>query len=247
MIKRDHLWLTAALAGAAAAAGFGGLAIHARHSAASKAALTLAPCAPPPAGNHVITVDGARVPVLLHVPPGPAARRPLVLVLPAAGQSGHVVAGYTGYSRLADKKGFLVAYPTATGGRHPRWNVSGSQPGKPDDVVYLRHVITALTGPDGCANDARVGVTGVANGGAMAAKLACDAGDLLAAAAPVTAVYSSLPACRVPRRVPVLHLHGRVSGARRSWPGGASLRRFGSTARTWRFFLSAFRRGPTAS
>jgi polyhydroxybutyrate depolymerase len=130
-----------------------------------------------------------------------------VLVLPGSGQDGRVVARYTGYSALADKKGFLVAYPTASGGKHPSWNVSGSQPGKPNDVAYLRKVITALTGPDACADPARVTVTGVSNGGGMAAKLACDAADVLAAAAPVAGGYSSLPACEPRRPLPILEIH----------------------------------------
>ena len=90
-------------------------------------------------------------------------------------------------------KGFDVAYPTASGQR-PFWNVSGQLPGKPDDVGYLRRVIAALTGPAGCADAAHVGITGVSNGGGMTARMACEAADLLAAAAPVAGGYSSLPA-----------------------------------------------------
>jgi polyhydroxybutyrate depolymerase len=142
------------------------------------------------------------------VPPGaPKQRRQLVIVLPGAGMTGADMARYTGYSRLADKRGFLVAYPTASG-RRPFWNVSGSQPGKPDDVAYLRKVITTLTGPAACASRARVGVTGVSNGGGMSARLACDAADLLAAAAPVAGGYSTLPACRPRRALAILEIHG---------------------------------------
>ena len=148
------------------------------------------------------------MPVVLHVPPAPAAaRRPLVLVLPGAGQTARDFAAYTGYSRLADQRGFMVAYPTATGGR-PFWNVSGQLPGKPDDVAYLRHVITTLTGPAACADPARVGVTGVSNGAGMSARLACDAADLLSAAALVAGGYSTLPDCRPQRALPILEIHG---------------------------------------
>lgn len=171
---------------------------------------TASACVGPSAGTHRIAVGAGRIPVVLHVP-GRAApssgRRPLVLVLPGAGQSAEDIAGYTGYSGLADQRGFLVAYPTATGTR-PAWNISGKQPGKPDDLAYLRRVITTLTGPEGCADAARVGVTGVSNGGGMAARMACDAADLLSAAAPVAGGYSTLPDCHPGRPLPLLEIHG---------------------------------------
>jgi polyhydroxybutyrate depolymerase len=165
-------------------------------------------CASPGPGDHRVAVEAGRAPVLLHVPPGRAARpRPLILVLPGAGMTGSDMARYTGYSRLADARRFLVAYPTASG-RRPFWNVSTRQPGKPDDVDYLRRVIAALTGPDACGDPARVGVTGVSNGGGMTALLACRAADLLAAAAPVAGGYSTLPDCRARRALPILEIHG---------------------------------------
>jgi polyhydroxybutyrate depolymerase len=121
--------------------------------------------------------------------------------------TGRDMARYTGYSGLADRKGFLVAYPTASG-RSPFWNVSGKQPGKPDDVAYLRRVVEALTGPAGCADAAHVGVTGVSNGGGMSALMACEAADVLAAAAPVAGGYSTLPDCKPERPLPILEIHG---------------------------------------
>jgi polyhydroxybutyrate depolymerase len=165
-------------------------------------------CAAPPAGDRSVAVDPGRVPVLLHVPPGrTTARRGLVLVLPGAAMSGRDMARMTGYSRLADRRGFLVAYPTAAG-RRPFWNISARQPGKPDDVAYLSRVIETLTGPAACADPARVGVTGVSNGGGMTALLACRAAGLLAAAAPVAGGYSSLPDCHPERPLPLLEIHG---------------------------------------
>jgi polyhydroxybutyrate depolymerase len=166
------------------------------------------PCAPPSPGNHQIVVEDGRPAVLVHVPRAtPPGRRPLMLVLPGAGMTGADMAAQTGYSRLADLKGFMVAYPTASGDR-PFWNVSTTLPGKPDDVAYLRRVIGALTGDAGCADPARVGVTGVSDGGGMSAVLACRAADLLAAAAPVADGSSTLPDCAPARPLPVLEIHG---------------------------------------
>jgi polyhydroxybutyrate depolymerase len=167
-----------------------------------------ASCTPPPAGDHQITVEDGRAPVLLHVPPGAAkARRGLILVLPGANMTGRSMADYTGYSRLADQRGFLVAYPTASGDR-PFWNVSGNLPGKPDDVAYLRAVIRSLTGAAACADARHVGITGVSNGGGMSALMACRAADLLAAAAPVAGGYKALPDCEPTRPLPILEIHG---------------------------------------
>jgi polyhydroxybutyrate depolymerase len=163
-------------------------------------------CAPPPAGTlRLAPIDG-RIPVALHIPPHAVAGAPLVLALSGAGQTASDLARYTGYSRLADRKGFFVAYPTATGAR-PVWNISGTAAGKPDDVAYLRAVVAAALRAS-CADARRVGVTGVSNGGGMSARLACDAADVISAAAPVAGGYGSLPDCHPVRPVPILEIHG---------------------------------------
>ncbi len=165
-------------------------------------------CAGPTPGSYQLPVDADHPPVLLHVPPGrPQARRPVIVMLPGAGQPGAYAEQYTGYSALADQHGFLVAYPTAAGAS-PFWNVSGKQAGKPDDVAYLRKVIRTLTGKDVCGDPERVGLTGGSNGGGMTAHMACAAADLIAAAAPVSGGYSALPPCRLSRRLPILEIHG---------------------------------------
>lgn len=172
------------------------------------AAAPPAGCAGPAPGSYQLPVDADHPPVLLHVPPGtPLARRPVVVMLPGAGQPGAYAEQYSGYSTLADQHGFLVAYPTAAG-TSPFWNVSGKQAGKPDDVAYLRMVITVLTGRDICGDPERVGLTGGSNGGGMTAHMACAAADLLSAAAPVSGGYSALPPCQPSRRVPILEIHG---------------------------------------
>lgn len=157
-----------------------------------------------------LVVDPARVPVLLHVPRGGVAagtRLPVVIVLGGSNQTGRGVAAQTGYSRLADQRHFLVAYPTSRGAR-PNW-VFAAGPGQDDlDVAYLRSVIAYLAGPAVCADPARVVLTGMSNGGGMAARMACSAADLLAAAAPVSGGYSTLPDCQPARPLPLLEIHG---------------------------------------
>ena len=181
------------------------LALSRPHRTAAPRATVATSCAPLPAGTRRIRVEAGRIPVVLHLPPGLRAGAPLVLGLPGAGQTARDFAQYTGYSALADRKGFVVAYPTAIGSR-PFWNITDAK-GPPDDVAYLREVVTAAVRAS-CADPARVGVTGVSNGGGMAARLACDAPDLIAAAAPVAGGYGALPACRPSRPVPILEVHG---------------------------------------
>jgi polyhydroxybutyrate depolymerase len=163
-------------------------------------------CVPMTPGTHRLPSIDGRIPVVLHVGRKARPGAPLVIGLPGAGQTARDFAAYTGYSKLADRGGFSVAYPTATGSR-PFWNMSGAVPGKPDDVAYLRKVIPAAVRA-ACANPAHVGVTGVSNGGGMAARMACDAADLIAAAAPVAGGYKSLPSCQPSRPVAILEIHG---------------------------------------
>jgi polyhydroxybutyrate depolymerase len=179
---------------------------RAAHPRAAGTASAGGACTPlPPGTRRMGSIDG-RIPVVLHIPPHAVAGLALVLALPGAGQTASGFASYTGYSRLADERRFIVAYPTATGER-PFWNISGTSAGKPDDVAYLRSVIAAALQVT-CADRTRVGVTGVSNGGGMSARMACDAADLVSAAAPVAGGYGSLPDCHPSQPVAIMEIHG---------------------------------------
>lgn len=152
-------------------------------------------------------MDPGWPPVDLHVPKGlpPGVRPPVVIVLGGVNQPGRAIAKLSGYSALADRRRFLVAYPTARGAR-PAWDFAST----PDDadVDYLRKVIGVLGGPGVCGDPTRVVVTGMSNGGGMTARMACSAADLLAAAAPVSGGYSTLPDCTPARPLSILEIHG---------------------------------------
>jgi polyhydroxybutyrate depolymerase len=169
------------------------------------------PCTVLPPGDHVVQVlsaDGARRGVLLHIPRSGADRpRPLVIALHGAGETGPDFADDTGFSRLADRERFLVAYPTAVGPRS-FWNITGQRAGDlPEEVEELRRSLDALEGA-ACVDRARVFATGVSNGGGMTARLACELADRLAGAAPVAGGYKALPPCVPSRRLPILEIHG---------------------------------------
>ncbi|HEY7619393.1 MAG TPA: PHB depolymerase family esterase [Solirubrobacteraceae bacterium] len=166
------------------------------------------PCPALSPGDHVLsfaTPAGVRR-VRLHVPRGAYKPRALVLALHGAGQTGEDMARDTGFSRLADREHFLVAYPSAAG-PHAFWNMSGQVAGAPNDVEALERSLDQLERA-ACIDDARVFVTGVSNGGGMAARLGCELSERLAGIAAVAGGYRALPPCRPERPLPVLEIHG---------------------------------------
>jgi polyhydroxybutyrate depolymerase len=188
-----------------ALAGVLGVALVAWASGALAVHVAQAPtgCVPLRAGDRIVRVDGRDV--LVHVPRGTTGPLPLVLALHGAGESGPDFAVDTGFSRLADREHFLVAYPSA-GGRHPFWNVSGRH-GMHNHVEELERSLDALEST-ACVDRARVFVTGVSNGGGFATRIACELSGRLAGIAAVAGGYRSLPSCRPERPLPVLEIHG---------------------------------------
>jgi len=73
-----------------------------------------AACTPLSAGTHRLPSIDGRIPVVLYIAHRAKPGGALVLGLPGAGQRAHDFASYTGYSKMAERKGFTVAYPTAT-------------------------------------------------------------------------------------------------------------------------------------
>jgi polyhydroxybutyrate depolymerase len=184
----------------------GALAVRYASSPASE------PCPALTAGDHVVridTPDGPRA-LHLHAPPRAVRPLPLVLALHGAGQTGTSFAAATGFSRLADRERFFVAYPSA-GGPHAFRNMSGQVAGAPNDIEALERSLEQLE-KVGCIDARRVFATGVSNGGGMAARLACDLAGKLAGVATVAGGYRALPPCAPERPLPVLEIHGTGDG-----------------------------------
>jgi polyhydroxybutyrate depolymerase len=166
------------------------------------------PCPALSAGDHLLridTSDGIRT-VHLHAPRGAYRPLPLVIALHGAGETGPQFAQDTGFSALADREHFLVAYPSA-GGPSAFWNMSGSVAGAPNDVEAIERSLGQLE-KAACVNSARVFITGVSNGGGMTARMGCELSDQLAGIASVAGGYRALPPCRPSRPVPGLEIHG---------------------------------------
>ncbi len=153
---------------------------------------------------------------------GPAADKPLplVIMLHGAGGTGEFAREETGWSELAGRSGFLVAYPDAVPVdpekpakflTNPAWwndgsGRGGTQHNTLDDVGFIRAILDELAG-SGRVDAVRVYVTGFSNGAAMTFRLGAELADRIAAIAP-TAGHCWLIDPRPARPLPTLYLIG---------------------------------------
>lgn len=159
------------------------------------------------AGSHLVTLTVDRISrtTLVHVPslaaqvPHPA----LVLALHGVGGTGPRMETYSGLSTVADRNGFVVAYPSSHGSF---WNSTGS-PRLSNDVRFISHLITYLR-QSTCVDPGRVYVAGVSNGGGMAALAGCELSAQISGFASVAGGYDHQPTCRPKRPESVLEIHG---------------------------------------
>lgn len=182
--------------------------------------LTAQPALAQPDEERALLVEGRRRVYVLHVPPEGSGRAPWPLVLVLHGHSGtpEQLVAVSGMSALADREGFLVAYPEGTrwGGGGPRsWNAGsccGYAVGKQvDDVAFIRALLDDV-GRTRPVDAARIYATGISNGGMMAYRLACDLADRLAAIAPVAGALG-YEACAPSEPVSVLIFHGTADAS----------------------------------
>lgn len=145
---------------------------------------------------------------------------PLVIVLHGAGGTATWADGETGWSALAAREGFAVAFPEGTRPRPdlppkfltnpPRWNDGSPGPtGEPataDDIGFLSVMIEDIISKH-CVDLHRVYLTGFSNGAGMAFRAAAELSERLAAVAPV-AGYCWVPAPNPARPIPTLYIVG---------------------------------------
>jgi polyhydroxybutyrate depolymerase len=140
----------------------------------------------------------------LHVPESLQAPAPLVLVFHGFTRTPEDVEELSGMTPIAEREGFVVAYPAALGFL-PAWEVDEATRGGAD-VQFVRDLVAAVSAAIDVDPD-RVFATGMSNGGGMAGRLGCDAPDLVAAVAPVAAAHT-VDGCDPDRPVPVVAFHG---------------------------------------
>ena len=100
----------------------------------------------------------------------------------AIGNTAEIQRSISGFAALAEVDGFIVAWPQ---GHALTW--SSGQPYTSfeglDDVGFIRAMVAAI-GAGNTIDEGRIYATGHSCGGAMTHRLACEAADLFAAAAP---------------------------------------------------------------
>lgn len=160
----------------------------------------------PPVGTseQTLRIDGEDRTYLLHRPADLDERAPLVVMLHGGGENARQAQASYGWDALADREGFLVAYPEAV---DRNWNAA--EDGPVDDVAFLTGVVedvaTLLQ-----VDRHRVFVAGMSRGAMMAYTLACRT-DVAAAIAPVAGTM--LAECDEASPVSVLHVHGTADTA----------------------------------
>lgn len=168
--------------------------------------------APPPSTSTLTAARsyGGTRQLVLHVPAGLTSRPPLIIALHARAQGPAAIREYTRLEQLADREGFVVAFPGGAGGS---WNAGtccrpGSDIGT-DDVAFLDELIELVRDEVDIDMD-RIGLTGTSNGGMMALRYACERADVVASVAVVSSVLVAPCAPREP--VSVLQVHGELDG-----------------------------------
>lgn len=182
--------------------------------AATAQASTAAGCGS--SGTLSLTLGGHTRTVVVHVPHGAAAKRPLVLDLHGSGSTASQQEAFSGMDATADAHGFVVAYPQGLipDGNGFDWNIPGVPlfggravpKGSADDVAFLKQLAGELERRD-CVDPKRVYATGFSGGARLSSQLACDASGTFAAVAPVSGLRDPSP-CPATRAVPIVSFHG---------------------------------------
>ena len=179
-------------------------------------------------GDHAITLtyEKRERSAIVHVPPHAIDKRDIPVVLNFHGGGGHGAneQEYSLMDRLADRETFVAVYPNGSGRFGKRlltWNAGTccayAVINNVDDVGFVRALITKLA--ESIPIDRRrIYATGLSNGAMMSHRLAAEAGDLIAAVAPV-AGGMVVPGMKSTRAVPVMHIHS-VDDPRALYAGG---------------------------
>jgi polyhydroxybutyrate depolymerase len=164
-------------------------------------------CTEVAAGETRVTLRfrGAERWYLRNAPPAPrgegSRRLPLVVDLHGFLEGAEIHARHSDLGALGAKEGFVTVTPQGSGDP-VRWDLRAGS----GDVRFIGALLDHVEATT-CVDPGRVFVTGLSNGGLMAARLACAYADRIAAAAPVAGVMDP-PGCRPSRPVPVVDFHG---------------------------------------
>ena len=165
--------------------------------------------------EYSLTQHGLKRDFLVYVPDSlPKGRAvPLVLVLHGGGGSSRQILKSTSgrFNKLAERDGFIVAYPNAY---RRIWDlgegeISAKLSPRRDDLAFFDTVIAQISAQN-AIDQSRIFATGISRGGQASFALACERPDTFRAVAPVA---MSLPAflvddCRGLRRMGLAVING---------------------------------------
>jgi polyhydroxybutyrate depolymerase len=153
--------------------------------------------------RRTVEVDGAERWYLLTVPSDPASPAPLVLDFHGLSEGAELHARTSGYDVVAEREGFVVAYPHGSGSL-ASWTVDPT--GANADARFV-DVLVARLGDDLCLDTSRVYATGLSNGALLSSSLGCSRASTFAAIAPVAG--AAFPEqCDPAGAVPMITFHG---------------------------------------
>ncbi len=158
---------------------------------------------------------------------------PMVFVFHGAGGSGDEIADRSGWATVADEKGLIIVCPTGSHVNTVRkvsdivtselframWNTEDkATETRPNDLLFVRYLYDWMKG-NYAIDESRVYASGQSSGGAMTWATAIYCGDIIAAAAPVSAngTLSPLPSKAEGPVVPIIAFIGELDG---SFKGG---------------------------
>lgn len=157
-----------------------------------------------------LTVGGHARTYLLHVPKKIASPAPLVLVFHGGSDTPENMERISGFSELADERGFLVVYPAALEGNWAdgRGTAASEQHGI-DDVAFTRAIVGDIR-KHYPVDPKRIFATGPSNGGIFSNRLGCEAADLFAAIGPVIGTIASnlVTRCHPAQPISVIGIQG---------------------------------------
>jgi polyhydroxybutyrate depolymerase len=160
---------------------------------------------------------------LVYVPRSYDRTKPTPLVISMHGAAGWPTQqkNLSRWNRMADREGFVVAYPSGVHSTGPRiWHVDFG-PGLERDVQFIKAMIDTLEARYHI-DPTRIYADGMSNGGGMAFVLSCILSDRIAAVG-IVASAQTLPWrwCKDRRPVPMIGFHG-TADPDVPYQGGAS-------------------------
>jgi polyhydroxybutyrate depolymerase len=165
----------------------------------------------PPQPGAELDVPALQRTYLYYVPPQYDADEPMPLVIGLHGRpdTGAGFAAMTEFHKIAQKEGFIVAFPDNIDSWDALGGVTDFDANPVDDVGFITDLIHDLS-IDLNIDSKRVYVVGFSNGGFMAHSLACQIPEQFAAVAAVGALMlvDIIESCEFAAPVPMLIMHG---------------------------------------